>query len=559
MSFIPNVIGRLVLVLYLGLNASLVNAQTVASNEMAAIACPLNRSMVHISFDPWGECQQQDKKQVEEKNRAIAMEKLVAQNKAALERRAVGKQSTVTEEEVKVKVKVKVKEAEKTESQASTKLPAPLPVCPKGLHYYHHDWELACDNTCTCRAAGYQSESDEQSVLLLLTRKAGPNEHVTGQLMISGYEETPVARLPSTFEVSLYVNGQMIGEVKIRRDSLVADLGAKEISALLRALLRDSEIGMISGDANWRLSDKGAAAVLLKMDEYQGRIGTPGALVRKGKRNEHTVFAPLPVPVVIEVPFHKSLLGDDRFVAENSDALREALRATISGENCGEFLENMSELSSVRLTKTQMLVSTQCWMDAYNAGLGYWVVNALPPYDPTLITTDASGVAQESIIFSTQKVRGLEDCWSLDVWTWNGTRFIHTESSFSGMREELVILEGTWSLPTIVSDVFQVGGFESNANQGQASAQYILGLLHSAGRGMPQDDRKAVEWFQKAAKQRHADAKIMLDLMSGTGRKLEQNRQKACQRWHTASQWGDDPAIIAYEKICVSSSKNKQK
>jgi hypothetical protein len=449
-----------------------------------------------------------------------------------------------------------VKEAEKTESQASTKLPAPPPVCPKGLRYYHHDWELACDNTCTCRAAGYQSESDELSVSLLLTRKAGPDEPVTGQLMIGYYGETPVDRLPSTFEVSLYINGQMIGAVKIRRDSLVADLGVKEISVLLRALLRDSEIEMTAGDINWHLSDKGAAAVLLKMDEYQGRIGTPGALVRKGKRNERTVFAPLPEPVVIEMPFHKSLPGDDHFVVENSDALREALRATISDENCWEFLEHISKLSSVRLTETQMLVSTQCWMGAYNAGVGSWVVNASPPYDPTLITTDASEYYQGSIS-SIRKGRGLGDCWSIDGWTWNGTRFIHTESSSSGMCK-LVAPGGAWSLPTIVSDVFQVGWFESNANQGQANAQYILGLLHSAGRGMPQDDHKAIEWFQKAAKQGHADAKVMLDLMSGTGRKLEQNRKKACQRWYAASQWGDDPAIIAYEKICVSSSKKSK-
>ncbi len=27
---------------------------------------------------------------------------------------------------------------------------------PRGLAFTHHDWELACDNTRTCRAAGYQ-------------------------------------------------------------------------------------------------------------------------------------------------------------------------------------------------------------------------------------------------------------------------------------------------------------------------------------------------------------------------------------------------------------------
>jgi hypothetical protein len=34
------------------------------------------------------------------------------------------------------------------------------------------------------------------------------------------------------------------------------------------------------------------------MDEFQGRIGTPGALVRKGTRPEATVLPPLPAPEI---------------------------------------------------------------------------------------------------------------------------------------------------------------------------------------------------------------------------------------------------------------------
>ena len=42
----------------------------------------------------------------------------------------------------------------------------------------------------------------------------------------------------------------------------------------------------------------GASAVLLKMDEVQGRVGTPGALVRRGAKPESSVMAPVPAPVV---------------------------------------------------------------------------------------------------------------------------------------------------------------------------------------------------------------------------------------------------------------------
>ncbi|STW09638.1 Protein of uncharacterised function (DUF1176) [Klebsiella grimontii] len=42
------------------------------------------------------------------------------------------------------------------------------------------------------------------------------------------------------------------------------------------------------------LSGEGAYAVLLKMDDVQGRIGTPGALTKKGDRPENSVRAAIP-------------------------------------------------------------------------------------------------------------------------------------------------------------------------------------------------------------------------------------------------------------------------
>ena len=31
-----------------------------------------------------------------------------------------------------------------------------IALAHSGIHFNHGDWELACDNTGTCRAAGYQ-------------------------------------------------------------------------------------------------------------------------------------------------------------------------------------------------------------------------------------------------------------------------------------------------------------------------------------------------------------------------------------------------------------------
>ena len=43
--------------------------------------------------------------------------------------------------------------------------------------------------------------------------------------------------------------------------------------------------------------------------------------------------------------------------------------------------------------------------------------------------------------------------------------------------------------------------WEQAAAQGTALAQYRLGVLYQKGRGVPQDDATAREWFEKAAAQ----------------------------------------------------------
>ncbi|MDH3434307.1 MAG: DUF1176 domain-containing protein, partial [Gammaproteobacteria bacterium] len=74
-----------------------------------------------------------------------------------------------------------------------------VPSAPsEGLSFIHEDWQLACDNTRTCRAAGYQSDDDELAVSVLLTRFAGPDQPVSGKIMLGQYfESEAVDALPS--------------------------------------------------------------------------------------------------------------------------------------------------------------------------------------------------------------------------------------------------------------------------------------------------------------------------------------------------------------------------
>ncbi len=51
------------------------------------------------------------------------------------------------------------------------------------------------------------------------------------------------------------------------------------------------------------------------------------------------------------------------------------------------------------------------------------------------------------------------------------------------------------------------------AEQGDADAQYSLGLIYAIGQGVPRDHTEAAKWFRKAAEQGHAKAQYRLGSM----------------------------------------------
>lgn len=324
------------------------------------------------------------------------------------------------------------------------------------LSFTHHDWQLVCDNTRTCRAAGYSSDGDPNPVTVLLTRNAGSGQPVTGQVMLGDYgSDSSAAKLPAVLKLGMRVNGRAVGQIVIEtKSTMSADLSTAQVNALLAALPRASTIEWIGGGQSWQLSDKGAAAALLKMDEFQGRIGTTSALIRKGPRGDEAVLPPLPAPVVVAVAPVKPLPGDTEFAKKHGKALRAALLPSVKdGGNCPKLTEPeegvQEELTVHRLSATKLLVSMPCWLAAYNFGSGFWVINNVPPFRPVLVTDSGSDYSDGSISAS-HKGRGLGDCWSTDTWTWDGKDFIHTESSTTGMCK-LIAAGGAWSLPTLVS------------------------------------------------------------------------------------------------------------
>jgi len=317
------------------------------------------------------------------------------------------------------------------------------------LSFQHHDWELACDNTRTCRAAGYHAQDGRDLPLsVLLERRAGPGQPFTARLRLG--ESDDGIDLPAS--LAMRVDGRALGMIRLEGAEAVGSLSPAQAQALLRAVAGTGKVGWHAGGRSWNLSGRGASAVLLKMDEFQGRLGTPGAAIRKGCRPEQDVPAALPAPVVVAAAVPSGVLP--RPGREEERILLATLRKTAGSEDCGD-LEAValgdSAFAYAPLTQDKMLVSARCWRGAYNEGHGYWVANRKPPFSPQAVTQSGTDY-DNGVIGAAHKGRGIGDCWGHDEWTWDGRRFVHTASGTTGMCRGIAA-GGGWRLPTLVSEV----------------------------------------------------------------------------------------------------------
>ena len=84
----------------------------------------------------------------------------------------------------------------------------------------------------------------------------------------------------------------------------------------------------------------------------------------------------------------------------------------------------------------------------------------------------------------------------------------------------------------------QAALFHTAAEQGNADAQFALGMMHTNGEGVPQNYAEAVIWFRLAAEQGHAWAQTTLGVMYLNGRGVPQDDVEAVTWWRKAAEQG---------------------
>jgi uncharacterized protein len=82
-----------------------------------------------------------------------------------------------------------------------------------------------------------------------------------------------------------------------------------------------------------------------------------------------------------------------------------------------------------------------------------------------------------------------------------------------------------------VTDKVNFANCEIHAKQGDANAQYNLGVMYHKGEGTTQDYREALKWYEKAAEQGHASAQLNISMFYFTGKGTNQDLNDAL-KWY---------------------------
>ena len=271
------------------------------------------------------------------------------------------------------------------------------------------DWQVVCDNTRACRAAGYSVDGSDMPASVLLARASGPGMPVVGELQL----------------------GALAGR-----------------AALLKVFAAGGDASFTAGKNTWRVSGSGAVEALQQIDDVQGRAGRVSAIVRKGGGSDADVASPMAVPRMDATRLPAAAQPDD-------GALAVRVLATIRSNADCPLLDDGAAQARARLwhlDANRLLVTQPCQAGANGARNGYWIANLRPPYDAKPMTYSGLDYDGSATIVA-QRVTGAKgDCGAIEAWTWSGYRFEQSFAATGGLCRG-VKAGGAWQLPSVVSDV----------------------------------------------------------------------------------------------------------
>ncbi len=104
---------------------------------------------------------------------------------------------------------------------------------------------------------------------------------------------------------------------------------------------------------------------------------------------------------------------------------------------------------------------------------------------------------------------------------------------FASCRES----DKTYSTPLTVFEESK-----TKAEQGDATAQFNLGVCYAYGDGVSEDQVEAVKWYRKAAEQGIVDAQVNLGICYSDGDGVSQDQEEAVKWYRKAAEQGNTSA-----------------
>ncbi len=134
---------------------------------------------------------------------------------------------------------------------------------------------------------------------------------------------------------------------------------------------------------------------------------------------------------------------------------------------------------------------------------------------------------------------------------------------WAGVAPHLAAAQDSDCLKEGTTAAEQVAACRTAAENGDAEAQYQLGLMYRQGLGVPKNDAQAASWHHLAAEQGHAGARLQLDVLYHTGPdNLEASDFEALMLYRQAAEQGDAAAQSSlgwmyYQGRCVQQNYTK--
>lgn len=306
---------------------------------------------------------------------------------------------------------------------------------PKGFR----DWMAGCDNLKSCTALSVPSDGTDTIAYLRLERLAGPEGAAKLVLRLRGEWQKPPLTVELKLDGAAFPAGGKSMPVAADADLATVTFQPAEMTAFIDAARKATKLSVAVPGATAEVSLSGAVAALLWIDEQQGRLNTPTALIRKGSVG--TAQAAPALPVITARPASGALSEKDAKVL--AAALRRQIKQR-DPDQCEDGEMTTKQDMAWRLDARRSLVSLTCSLGAYNASNAFWIVengavaSARPVEFPWTDDSEKNTLVNGAFEPKTGRIeyfakgRGIGDCGALGGYAWTGTGFALTGFSMMG-------------------------------------------------------------------------------------------------------------------------------